>query len=212
MSRKIDVGKAVLSKNDELAAHLRESFDRVGLKVINLVSSPGSGKTAWLQRTLESLQRQGRHAAALVGDLETDRDAQRLAESGAPVRQIRTQGMCHLEASMIQEHLKDWNLQGSELLFLENVGNLVCPIGFDLGQHLKVLMLSTPEGEDKPLKYPPAFAWANVVLISKMDMAEAAGFDLDFALENIKKSNPKAIVIQTSARTGQGLEDWLKLL
>jgi hydrogenase nickel incorporation protein HypB len=113
---------------------------------------------------------------------------------------------------MIEEHLKDWDLQGRELLFLENVGNLVCPIGFDLGQHLKVLMLSTPEGEDKPLKYPPAFAWADVVLIGKMDMAEAAGFDLDFALQNIKKSNPKAIVIQTSARTGQGLEDWLKLL
>ena len=212
MSRTIEVGKAVLSKNDELAARLRKRFDQAGLHVVNLVSSPGSGKTAWLLQTLTRLQQQGRQSAALVGDLETDRDARRLAQSGARVRQIRTQGMCHLEAFMIEEHLQDWDLTGVEFLFLENVGNLVCPIGFDLGEHRKVLLLSTPEGEDKPLKYPPAFAWADVVLLTKMDMAEAAAFDLSFALANIQQVHPGVAVVQTSARTGQGLEDWISLL
>lgn len=212
MSQIIEVGKAVLSKNDELAAVLRERFNKTGLRVINLVSSPGSGKTAWLQRTLARLREHGRRGAVLVGDLETDRDAQRLAQSGAPVRQIRTQGMCHLEAFMLEQHLENWNLDGVELLFLENVGNLVCPIGFDLGEHLKVLLFSTPEGEDKPLKYPPAFAWADVVLLTKMDMAEVAGFDLEFALQNIEQVHPGVPVLQTSARTGQGLDEWLQLL
>lgn len=212
MSRKIEVEKSVLSKNDRLALRLREDFDCKNIKVINLVSSPGSGKTAWLLKTLEALQQRGRRAAALVGDLETDRDARRLADSGAPVRQIRTQGMCHLEAQMIEQHLEGWDLEGVEFLFLENVGNLVCPIGFDLGQHLKVLLLSTPEGEDKPLKYPPAFAWADIVLLTKMDLAAATEFDLDFALQNIRNSNPQVSVLQTSARTGQGLEEWLQRL
>lgn len=212
MSRTLPVGQAVLSKNDRLAAELRRGFDRAGLRVVNLVSSPGSGKTEWLLRTLRELQARGRRAAALVGDLETDRDAQRLAASGAPVRQIGTQGMCHLEARMLEERLQDWDLSGVELLFLENVGNLVCPIGFDLGQHLKVVMLSTPEGEDKPLKYPGAFAWADLVLLSKMDMAEAAEFDLEFALGNLQQAHPGVPVVLTSARTGQGMDEWLARL
>lgn len=212
MSRRVEVGQAVLSKNDELAAGLRKRFDEMGLRVINVVSSPGSGKTEWLQLTLSQLTRRGRRVAALVGDLETDRDARRLAESGASVRQIGTQGMCHLEAFMIEDHLREWDLTGVELLFLENVGNLVCPIGFDLGQHLKVVLLSTPEGEDKPLKYPGAFAWADLVLLSKMDLAPATGFDLPFALANLQQAHPGVKVLQTSARTGQGLEEWLEQL
>lgn len=205
---KITVEKAVLSKNDELAAALRERFRKLGLKAINIVSSPGSGKTAWLQRTMEILP----ESAALVGDLETDRDAQRLQESGRPVRQIRTAGMCHLEADMIARSLEGWDLKGVRWLFLENVGNLVCPVGFDLGEELRVVMLSTPEGEDKPLKYPPAFAWAEVVLISKMDLQVPVFFNVEQAVRNIRSVNPSAKIVFTSAFTGQGLREWLELL
>lgn len=212
MSRTIEVGRAVLSKNDELAARLRQRFDQAGLRVVNLVSSPGSGKTEWLLQTLLRLSARGRRAAVLVGDLATERDAIRLAASGAPVRQIGTGGMCHLEAFMIEERLADWDLSGIELLFLENVGNLVCPIGFDLGQHLKVVMLSTCEGEDKPLKYPGAFAWADLVLVSKMDLAQAAGFDLQFTLASLQEVHPGVPVLTTSARSGEGLEEWLDRL
>lgn len=209
MSRRLEVGRALLSRNDDAAAGLRQRFQRDGLWVINLMSSPGSGKTAWLQRTLAELQ--GR-AAALVGDLETDLDARRLAHSGAPVRQIRTAGMCHLEAAMIEEQLEGWELPGVDYLFVENVGNLVCPVGFDLGEHLRVLMFSTPEGEDKPLKYPPAFRWADIVLLSKIDLADAVGCDVESAVANVQAVHPGVPVIRTSARSGEGMQSWLEAL
>ncbi len=156
-TRIVELRKGILKKNDELAAGLRLRFTSAGVLVLNLVSSPGTGKTAFLERTLRELRARGAHAAALVGDLETDNDARRLAASGAPVRQINTHGICHLDAEMIAKHLDGWeevSLAGLDYLFIENVGNLVCPSSYDLGERIRVALLSVTEGEDKPLKYP----------------------------------------------------------
>lgn len=203
----LPVGRSVLEANDDVAAGLRRTWAQQGLKVVNLISAPGSGKTAWLVHTLQALQ--GR-AAALVGDLETDLDAHRLAASGAPVRQINTDGLCHLDAALVERHLRDWDLSGVDTLFLENVGNLVCPIAFDLGEHLRVVMLSAPEGEDKPLKYAPAFRWAELVLLSKMDLAPALDYDFATAFANVQQVHPGVPVIPCSSRSRLGLECWLE--
>lgn len=209
--RVVAVREAVLSKNDRAAARLREEFARRGLGVFNLLSSPGSGKTTLLQKTLVRLAPETR-AGVIVGDLATDNDARRLSETGAPVIQIETGGLCHLEADMVFRAAQALGLDGLDLLFIENVGNLVCPAGYDLGEAVRVVLLSVTEGEDKPLKYPTAFRKADAVVVSKTDMAEAAGFDRETALANIRTAAPDARVFELSARTGAGLDEWCAFL
>lgn len=214
-TRIVELRQGILKKNDELARELRARFTAAGVLVLNLVSSPGTGKTEFLQRTLTELRARGARAAALVGDLETDNDARRLAASGAPVRQINTHGICHLEAEMVGRHLENW--EGAELaaldyLFIENVGNLVCPSSYDLGEKIRVALLSVTEGEDKPLKYPTLFNSADAAVITKTDIAEAVGFDRPGALRNIAAIRPGIRVFETSAKTGAGMEDWLNYL
>ncbi|MFN7963181.1 MAG: hydrogenase nickel incorporation protein HypB [Thermoanaerobaculia bacterium] len=211
-TRILELRQNVLNKNDQLARELRTRFQRAGVFVANLVSSPGTGKTAMLERTLAELVRRGRPVAALVGDLETDNDARRLAASGAPVRQINTHGRCHLEAEMIGAHLEGFDLEGLEMLFIENVGNLVCPASYDLGEELRLVLLSVTEGEDKPLKYPNIFNSADAAIVTKMDLAAACEFDLETARTNIQAVRPGLPVIPLSARTGEGFDGWLEFL
>ena len=214
-TRIVELRQGILKKNDELARSLRERYTAGGVLVLNLVSSPGTGKTAFLERTLTELRARGSRVAALVGDLETDNDARRLAASGAPVRQINTHGICHLDAEMIARHLDGW--QGVELaaldyLFIENVGNLVCPSGYDLGEKIRVALLSVTEGEDKPLKYPTLFNSADAAIITKIDIAAAVDFDRETALRNINEIRPGIRIFETSAKTGAGMEEWLAYL
>jgi hydrogenase nickel incorporation protein HypB len=211
-TRVLQIRKGILNKNDEIARKLRERLQACGLLTINLVSSPGSGKTAFLQRTLRTLREEGKTAAALVGDLATDNDARRLAEAGMPVKQINTDGRCHLEAQMISDHLADWDLASFEYLFIENVGNLVCPSSYDLGEDVRVVLLSVTEGEDKPLKYPNIFNSADIAVITKMDLAEACEFDLEAARANIQSVRPGMQILTTSAKTGAGMSEWLACL
>ena len=195
---------------------LRAAVDAAaGVLVLNLVSSPGTGKTAFLERTLRDLRVRGLRVAALVGDLETDNDARRLAASGAPVRQINTHGICHLDADMIAKHLDDWEgveLAELDILFIENVGNLVCPSSYDLGEKIRVALLSVTEGEDKPLKYPTLFNSADAAVITKMDISEPCGFDKPLALKNINEIRPGMRIFETSSKTGVGMEAWLAYL
>lgn len=211
-TRIVEIRKGILKKNDLLAAELRGRFHQAGLFAVNLVSSPGTGKTTFLQRTLKSLLQDGFHAATLVGDLETDNDARRLAESGAPVRQINTHGICHLEAEMVGQHLDGWNLSAFDFFFIENVGNLVCPSSYDLGEDMRVAMLSVTEGEDKPLKYPKMFHSSDVAVITKMDLATACDFDLALTRRNLREIRPDIRIFEVSAKTGQGMAEWLTFL
>ena len=214
-TRIVELRRGILKKNDELAAGLRDRFTSAGVLVLNLVSSPGTGKTAFLERTLRELRARGAQAAALVGDLETDNDARRLAASGAPVRQINTHGICHLDAEMIARHLEGWegvSLEGLNYLFIENVGNLVCPSSYDLGERIRVVLLSVTEGEDKPLKYPGLFNSADAAVITKIDIAGPCGFDRELALHNINETRPGIRIFETSAKTGAGMDSWLDYL
>jgi hydrogenase nickel incorporation protein HypB len=214
-TRIVELRRGILKKNDELAAGLRHQFTSAGVLVLNLVSSPGTGKTAFLERTLRELRARGAQAAALVGDLETDNDARRLAASGAPVRQINTHGICHLDAEMITRNLEGWegvSLAGLNYLFIENVGNLVCPSSYDLGERIRVVLLSVTEGEDKPLKYPGLFNSADAAVITKIDIAGPCGFDRELALHNINEIRPGIRIFETSAKTGAGMGDWLDYL
>ncbi len=210
--RILEVRTKILKKNDETARAMRHQFESLGLLVVNLVSSPGTGKTSFLLETLRRLRDRGETVAAIVGDLETDNDARRLAASGAPVRQIMTHGLCHLEADMVERELADWNLAEFGYLFIENVGNLVCPTSWDLGEHVRLALLSVTEGEDKPLKYPGLFNTADVAAITKCDLATACDFDRARALTNIESVRPGMTVFETSAKTGAGLDDWLDYL
>ena len=211
-TRIVELRQGILKKNDELARGLRAQFTSAGVVVLNLVSSPGTGKTAFLQRTLRDLRTSGARVAALVGDLETDNDARRLAASGAPVRQINTHGICHLEAEMVAKHLDGWNLADLDYLFIENVGNLVCPSSYDLGEKIRVALLSVTEGEDKPLKYPTLFNSADAAVITKIDLAQPCGFDRETALKNIREIRPNIRIFETSAKTGAGMAEWLDYL
>jgi hydrogenase nickel incorporation protein HypB len=214
-TRIVELRRGILKKNDELAAGLRGRFTTAGVLVLNLVSSPGTGKTAFLERTLREVLAHGGRAAALVGDLETDNDARRLAASGAPVRQINTHGICHLDAEMITKHLEGWegvSLAGLDYLFIENVGNLVCPSSYDLGERIRVALLSVTEGEDKPLKYPGLFNSADAAVITKIDIAEPCGFDRELALRNVNEIRPGIRIFETSAKTGAGMDAWLAYL
>jgi hydrogenase nickel incorporation protein HypB len=253
MPRILDVRTQILKKNDVLAREMRERFRTAGVFVVSLVSSPGSGKTSFLTETLRRLLPTHR-VAALVGDLSTENDARRLATSGAPVRQIVTGTVCHLEAEMVfnalgldlfpssgtpgegkgggsgisdlksqigdlhpnpppeyrrREQKEPWDLNALDILFIENVGNLVCPSSYDLGEDLRLVLLSTTEGEDKPLKYPTIFNTADMAVITKQDLAEVVGFDRAAVHENIQNVRPGMPVIEVSARTGFGMEAWL---
>jgi hydrogenase nickel incorporation protein HypB len=210
-TRLVEVRQHVLKHNDVLARALRERFQKAGVCAVSLVSSPGAGKTAFLERVLTLLHGRCR-VAALVGDLATDNDARRLARSGAPVRQITTGTVCHLEAEMVGRALEGWALDDLDFLFIENVGNLVCPATFDLGEELRLVLFSVTEGEDKPLKYPTIFHTADVALITKIDLAAAAEFDAAAAHRNIQSVRPGMQVFEVSAKTGQGMEGWLDFL
>jgi hydrogenase nickel incorporation protein HypB len=209
--RIVEVRQNVLKRNDEIARALRQRFRDSGIFVASLVSSPGAGKTAFLEKTL-TLLRQRYRPAALVGDLATDNDAARLARSQAPVKQITTGTLCHLEAAMVERALEDWNLSDLDFLFIENVGNLVCPASYDLGEDLRLVLLSVTEGEDKPLKYPTIFSSADVAIFTKIDLAEAVEFDAAAAYHNIQAVRPGMRVLETSAKTGAGLEEWLEFV
>jgi hydrogenase nickel incorporation protein HypB len=201
----------LLDQNDRQAAANRALLRDRGIRALNLVSSPGSGKTTLLGRTLDALAGEVR-CAVLVGDLETDNDARRLRREGLPVAQITTGGTCHLDASMVARGLAALPLENVRLLFVENVGNLVCPASFDLGENRRITLLSCTEGEDKPLKYPPIFTSAHAVILNKIDVAAALGFDRAAALANIRRVAPLAAVFELSARTGEGFERWLAYL
>jgi hydrogenase nickel incorporation protein HypB len=209
--RLIEVRKNVLKQNDLTARALREQFRAAGVFVVSLVSSPGSGKTMFLEKTLTLLREQCR-VAALVGDLATENDAVRLARSQAPVKQITTGTLCHLEAAMVQNALQEWDLNQLDFLFIENVGNLVCPSSYDLGENLRLVLISVTEGEDKPLKYPTIFHSADVAVVSKMDLASAVEFDWQAAYGNIQAVRPGMPVFKLSAKNGQGMDDYLSFL
>ena len=209
--RIVEVRKNILKKNDVAAAALRRRFEDAHTFVTSLVSSPGAGKTAFLEQTLLAMHPRHR-VATLVGDLATECDADRLRGAGAPVRQITTGTVCHLDAEMITRALEAWPGTDAEWLFIENVGNLVCPASYDLGEHLRVVLISVTEGEDKPLKYPTIFNTADVALVTKIDLAAAVGFDRGALLRNIETVRPGLEVLDVSARTGEGLEAWMTLL
>src|SRR3984885_3270974 len=210
-TRMVEVRQNVLKQNDIVARELRQRFHRAGVYVVSLVSSPGSGKTAFLEKTL-TLMRPNYRVAALVGDLATDNDAARLARSQAPVRQITTGTLCHLEAAMVRTALEGWELEQLDFLFIENVGNLVCPASYDVGEDLRVVLLWVTEGEDKPLKYPTIFNTADLAVLTKMDLAEAVEFDSAAAERNIQRVRPGMPLLKVSAKNGAGMGEWLQFL
>jgi hydrogenase nickel incorporation protein HypB len=209
--RLVEVRQNVLKQNDLLARTLRGQFRAAGTYVVSLVSSPGAGKTALLEKLLTTM-RPSFEVAALVGDLATENDAARLARSRAPVKQIVTGTICHLDAEMVGRALEDWNLSDIDLLFIENVGNMVCPSSYDLGEDLRLVLMSVTEGEDKPLKYPTIFNTADVAVITKMDLADAVEFNLGEAEKNIQSVRPGMEVIKVSAKSGAGMEELLRRL
>jgi hydrogenase nickel incorporation protein HypB len=209
--RSLTINQSILSKNDRLAERNRGYFLAKGLLVLNILSSPGSGKTAFIEKNITDLNSTLK-AGVIVGDLATDNDARRLRNSGAPVVQITTGNVCHLEADMVLQASQNLNLDSLDLLIVENVGNLVCPADYDLGEDLRVVLLSVTEGEDKPLKYPTIFKSADVVIVNKIDIADVVGFDREQALTNIQKIAPAAIIFEVSARTGTGMEAWYSYL
>jgi hydrogenase nickel incorporation protein HypB len=211
-TRLVEVRQNVLKKNDVAARTLRKRFHEARVYVASLVSSPGSGKTAFLEKTLSLLLQQQVQAAALVGDLATDNDAVRLARSRAPVKQITTGTVCHLDAEMVERALEGWTLSDLDFLFIENVGNLVCPSSYDLGENLRLVLISVTEGEDKPLKYPTIFNTADVAVITKIDLAQAVEFDYETAHRNIQAVRPGMQVFEVSAKTGRGVAEWFKFL
>lgn len=210
-ARRVALGRAVLAHNDALAADNRAWLAARGVRMVDLISSPGSGKTALLEATLDALAGR-RRVAVIVGDPETDRDAQRLRGRGAEVRQVETGGACHLDAAHVGRLLPELAGDGLDLLVVENVGNLVCPAAFDLGQSLRVALLSVTEGEDKPLKYPALFHRAAVVVLSKVDLIPHLRWDRAACLANLRRVRPDVRVLEVSAWTGAGLAEWLAVL
>ena len=209
--RLIEVRKKVLKQNDVVARSLRERFRAAGVFVVSLVSSPGSGKTAFLEKILTRLRANYR-VAALVGDLATENDTLRLARSQAPVKQITTGTICHLEAAMVQSSLEEWNLSQLDFLFIENVGNLVCPSSYDLGEDIRLVLISVTEGEDKPLKYPTIFNSADIAVVTKVDLASAVEFDWATAYNNIQAVRPGMLVFRLSAKNGEGIQEFMEFL
>jgi len=207
----LNLNRSLMEKNDRLAERNRGFFQAKKLLVLNVVSSPGSGKTTFIRETAVQLAGKLR-VGVIVGDLATDNDAARLREAGIPVVQITTGTVCHLDADMVSKAAAQLDLDKLDVLVIENVGNLVCPADYDLGEDLRVVLLSTTEGEDKPLKYPPMFHSANVAVITKNDLATAAGFNRQQTLANLKRISHHAQVFELSAKTGEGMEAWLDFL
>jgi hydrogenase nickel incorporation protein HypB len=205
---RVEVEEKVLNENQRLALELRQRFQAHNVFCLNLISSPGSGKTSLLERTLESMSRDTK-VAVLTGDIQTENDARRLARAGFPVKQITTGGTCHLDAKMITKALLDWNLDEIDLLFIENVGNLVCPSSYDLGEHAKIVLLSVTEGEDKPLKYPGIFLKSELCVINKVDLLPHVPFNLAAARENARRVHPEIDLVEVSCTARKGLEEWL---
>lgn len=210
MSR-VEVEKKVLNENQILAEELRERYRQHGVLCVNLVSSPGSGKTLLLEKTLERFDK-GTRVAVLTGDLQTENDAKRLAKFGFPVKQIVTGGTCHLDAKMIGKHLADWKVEELDLLIVENVGNLVCPSSYDLGEDAKIVLLSTTEGEDKPLKYPSIFFKSELMVLTKIDLLPYVPFKAELAKENARRVHPQMEILELSSTTGEGLDAWMNWL
>jgi hydrogenase nickel incorporation protein HypB len=208
---RVPLERKVLSENDRIAAELRGRFSEHSILCLNLVSSPGAGKTALLERTLEVFPR-GQRVAVLTGDIQTDNDAVRLARFGFLVRQITTGGTCHLDARMIEKALADWRLEDLDLLFIENVGNLVCPASYDLGEAAKIVVLSVAEGEEKPLKYPAMFHRSELLILNKIDLLPYVPFNLARARQNAQMVHPGIETIELSCVTGEGLPEWQRWL
>jgi hydrogenase nickel incorporation protein HypB len=208
---RVPLERKVLSENDRLAAELRRRFAEHGVLCLNLISAPGSGKTALLERTLASFSKHER-VAVLTGDIQTENDAARLRRFGFPVKQITTGGTCHLDARMIERHLADWPLENIDLLLVENVGNLVCPSSYDLGEAAKIVVLSVTEGEDKPLKYPSIFFKSELLVLNKIDLLPYVPFKVEAAVENARKVHPQMEVVKVSCLKGDGISEWLDWL
>ncbi len=205
---RVPLEKPVLNENNRIAAELRERFRQQDVLCVNLISSPGSGKTTLLERTLESLPTSER-VAILTGDIQTENDAARLRRFGFPTKQITTGGTCHLDARMIEKHLADWNLEDLDILFIENVGNLVCPSSYDLGEAAKIVLLSVTEGEDKPLKYPSIFFKSELLVLTKVDLLPYVPFNITAAEENARRVHPGMEIVRVSSTSGDGLREWL---
>jgi hydrogenase nickel incorporation protein HypB len=210
--RTLDVRERLLAKNNSFAAQNRDRFQAQGLLVLNILSSPGAGKTSLIERMAKIQEDRASRVGVIVGDLATENDANRLRAAGATAIQITTGTACHLEADLVAHAASHLDTSNLDLLIIENVGNLVCPAAYDLGESLRVVLLSVTEGEDKPLKYPTAFQSADAILLSKIDLVEAVGFDRDTAIANIKRMNPQAQLFEVSARTGEGMVAWLDYL
>jgi hydrogenase nickel incorporation protein HypB len=207
----VTVERKILKKNDEFANENRRTFKDKNIFAINLLSSPGSGKTSLLEQTLTKLSK--KHSIAVVeGDVQTDNDAQRIAKLDIPVVQIVTNGGCHLEAKLVQDALPNFDLDNLDLFIVENVGNLVCPANYDLGEDKKVVLVSTTEGDDKPLKYPAMFRVADIVIINKVDLLEYLDFDVETVKKNALQINPNLKFYETSCKTGFGLDQWISWL
>ena len=204
---RVPLEKKILSENDRIAESLRARFRQHGVLCLNLISSPGAGKTLLLERTLEAFS-PDRRAAVLTGDIQTDNDARRLARFGFPVRQITTGGACHLDARMVETALAGWRLEDLDLLLIENVGNLVCPAAYDLGEAAKIVVLSVAEGDDKPLKYPAIFVRSALLVLNKIDLLPYVPFDLAQARANARRVRPEIAILELSALTGAGLDRW----
>jgi len=211
MQERLSLKSKVLNENQRIAESLRERFRDNGVLCLNLISSPGSGKTALLEKTLAHLD-PSTQVAVLTGDIQTDNDARRLARFGFPVKQITTGGTCHLDGKMIEKHLEDWPLENLDLLFIENVGNLVCPSSYDLGENSKIVLLSVTEGEDKPLKYPAIFFKSDLFVLTKVDLLPYVPFSAELAEANARRVHPGMEIVRASAVAEGGLNAWLSWL
>lgn len=209
-SKTIEIRENILAANARAATELRDSFAHRGVLVVNLISSPGSGKTTLLEATLRHMT--GLKAAVLEGDIATERDSDRIRKLGIPARQILTGGACHLDARQVHRELAEAAFPDIDLLFIENVGNLICPTSYDLGEDFKVVLLSVTEGDDKPFKYPGIFSRAAVTVISKIDLLPHVNFDLRAVEDQVRTLNPDSQIIRTSARTTEGIDAWCKHL
>lgn len=205
----IPVEKKVLNENQRIALDLRRRFQENNVFCVNFISSPGSGKTTLLEKTLASFAPEEK-IAVLTGDLQTENDARRLARYGFPVQQIVTGGVCHLDGKMIERALEPWPLENLDVLFIENVGNLVCPASYDLGEEAKIVLLSVTEGEDKPLKYPSIFHKSSLLILTKVDLLPYVPFDIEAAEANARQVNPNIEILRVSCATGEGMERWRK--
>ncbi len=214
-TKTVDVNKSLLKSNEEAALVNKKHFDEKGIYVINLISSPGSGKTTLLEKTIEALKDE-MSIGVLEGDIETELDAERIRAKGVPAVQLTTGGACHLESSLVHKgfHKLEHQLDGKklDLLFIENVGNLVCPSFFDLGEHIRIVLISIPEGHDKPVKYPKAIKTSHLLMISKTDLVPHFDFDIDKAKQDALALNPSLKIFVTSAKTGEGLDEWFKFI